>query len=244
MTILECSAISLLFSRFGGSGNTSAATLKFHSQPLNRKAAVQDHRPERFCHDNFLSHMTLQTMERSRRQFFGLIQNIGFIPSAVRFEQSENASFNKNQTNIDIIRCILVASFSPNVVCLPLEKRGPSGSGSVFSRVGDLDFLSSKGSAHVHPSSSLFSSSRLESPYGVFCEAVLTKRVYLRDLNTVTPLMLLLFCSSLKVWESSTLMVADGWLAFKSDSKSINTIVSIRGMFDVRLILCIMVHTN
>ena len=216
--------------------NSQPQILKYNSQPLNRKAAIQDHRPERFCYDNFLSHMTLQTMERSRRQFFGLIQNIGFVPSTVRFDQCESASFNKNKLNIDLIRCILVASFSPNVVCVPLEKRGPCGSSCVLSsRVGDLDLLSSKGNAHVHPSSSLFSSSRLDSPYGVFYEAVLTKRVYLRDLNAVTPPMLLLFCSSLKVWESSSLMVADGWLAFKSNPKTISAIISIRGAFDVRL---------
>ena len=202
---------------------------------MNRKAAVEDHRPERFCHDNFLSHSTLQTMSRSRRQFFGLIQNIGFIPSTVSIEQSETQPFNKNHANIDLIRCILVASFSPSVVCVPREKRGPGGSGCVLStRVGDLDLRSSKGSVSVHPSSSLFSSSRLDSPYGVFYEAVLTKRAYIRDLNTATPQMLLLFCSSLKVWESSSLMVADGWLAFKTNPQTIQAVTSIRGAFDVR----------
>ena len=177
-------------------------------------------------------------MQQSRRQFFGLIQNIGFVPSTARFEQAESAPFNRNEHNVDLIRCILVASFSPNVVCVPREKRGPGGSGCLLStRVGDLDFLSSKGNVSVHPSSSLCAACRLDSAYGVFYEAVVTKRVYLRDLNTATPLMLLLFCSSLKVWESSVLMVADGWLAFKSTSKTISAIVAIRGAFDVRRIL-------
>jgi len=169
-------------------------------------------------------------MEQSRRQFFGLIQNIGFIPSSVRYDQSESAPFNKNKSNVELIRCILVASFSPNVVCVPREKRGPV----LSTRVGDLDFVSSKGTVHVHPSSSLFASGHLDSPYAVFYEAVLTKRIYLRDLNTATPPMLLLFCSSLKVWESSVLMVADGWLAFKSNLKAISAIVAVRGAFDVR----------
>ena len=202
-------------------------------ESFDRKAAAQDHRPERFCYDNFLSHSTLNTMEQSRRQFFLLIQNIGFIPSSVRYEQSESAPFNKNKSNVELIRCILVASFSPNVVCVPREKRGPV----LSTRVGDLDFVSSKGTVHVHPSSSLFASGHLDSPYGVFYEAVLTKRIYLRDLNTATPPMLLLFCSSLKVWESSVLMVADGWLAFKSNAKTISAIISIRGSFDVRCVL-------
>jgi hypothetical protein len=207
-------------------------------ESFGRKVAAQDHRPERFCYDNFLSHSTLNTMEQSRRQFFGLIQNIGFIPSSVRYEQSESAPFNKNKSNVELIRCILVASFSPNVVCVPREKRGPGSSCCVLStRVGDLDFVSSKGNVHVHPSSSLFASGHLDSPYGVFYEAVLTKRIYLRDLNTATPPMLLLFCSSLKVWESSLLMVADGWLAFKSNAKTISAIISIRGSFDVRCML-------
>ena len=201
---------------------------------MYRKAAAEDHRPERFCHDNFLSHSTLQTISRSRQQFFSLIQGIGFIPSSASFEKCETLPFNKNHSNIDLIRCILVASFSPNVVCVPRDKRGTGGSGcSLSSRVGDPDLLSSKGNISVHPSSSLFSSSRLDSPYGVFYEAVLTKRAYIRDLNTATPQMLLLFCSSLKIWESSALMVADGWLAFKSNLQTIRAIVSIRGAFDV-----------
>lgn len=174
-------------------------------------------------------------MEQSRRQFFRLIQSIGFISSSIQYERSENASFNKNKSNVELIRCILVASFSPNVVCVPRDKRGPSSSCCVSNtRVGDLDFLSSKGNVHVHPSSSLFASGHLDSPYGVFYEAVLTKRIYLRDLNTATSPMLLLFCSSLKVWESSMLMVADGWIAFKSNSRTISAIMTIRESFDVR----------
>jgi hypothetical protein len=174
-------------------------------------------------------------MERSRRQFYELIQSIGFIPSGVAFEQSKNASFNKNQGKIDLIRCILVASFSPNVACVPRDKRGTVGSGcALTSRLGDVELLTSKGHVAIHPGSCSFSLSHLDSFHGVFYEAVLTKRVYLRDFNTATPPMLLLFCSSLKIWGSSMLMVADGWLAFKSNVKTIKAIVSIREAFDVR----------
>jgi hypothetical protein len=179
-------------------------------------------------------------MSRSRKQFFELIQSIGFIPSSVSIEQSEVEPFNKNHANIDLIRCILVASFSPNVVCVPREKRGTGGKGCQLStRVGDLDLCSGKGSVSVHPSSSLYSSSRLDSPYAVFYEAVLTKRAYIRDLNTATPQMLLLFCSSLKIWETSSLMVSDGWLAFKAHPQTIRAVIAIREAFDVcQILIC------
>ncbi len=96
---LDCAgAISLLFSQFGGSGNTSATTLIFHPEPLNRKAAVQDYRPERFCHDNFLSHITCKRWKGRVGSFLDLFKT---WDSSLQQFYSSNPQMrfqNKNQT--------------------------------------------------------------------------------------------------------------------------------------------------
>ncbi|CAN0170159.1 unnamed protein product, partial [Hapterophycus canaliculatus] len=56
-----------------------------------------------------------------------------------------------------------------------------------------------KGTMFLHPMTVNFDKKELDSRYGVYHEVVKTSKVYVRDMTTVTPLMLALFGGSLQV---------------------------------------------
>eukprot|EP00980_Cylindrotheca_fusiformis_P031466 scaffold26431_cov122-Cylindrotheca_fusiformis.AAC.1 len=169
-----------------------------------------------FLKDNFLGRLTLNQIEHSRKQYAGLLKDIGFLPRDFNLKDMKNAE-NKNSENTGLIKAVLCAGLYPNIIVAPRELAGASRSKKT---AGEHAFRShSKGDVYLHPSSISFGESKLDSRYCCYHEMVKTSKTYVRDCTTVSPLALLLFGGKLDVYQTQGICSIDGWLKFRIDAK-------------------------
>lgn len=183
-----------------------------------------------FCRVNYLSVHSLDQIDQMREQFLDLLKDIGFLPANVTIENVAACSENKNGHEVRMIKSVLCAGLAPNILQLPMSSR-PSSSGTLAKKLSEISFNSSKGAAnpiYVHPSSVMSESTSLDSAYVIYLDAMKTAKVYVRDVTTVSPLIIALFASKFKVYEKLGVTVVDGWLGFKCSTDLSGLLVRIR----------------
>ncbi|XP_033733730.1 putative ATP-dependent RNA helicase DHX57 isoform X2 [Pecten maximus] len=160
-----------------------------------------------YCHDNFLSHRSLEMLASMKRQFVELLSDIGFLKEGISQGDIERTGqrgsdgvyditgpeANINSSNWKIVAAILVGALYPNVVQVltPEAKFSMSSMGAIpkLPRADELRFKTkSDGYIHIHPSSVNFQVNHYESPYLVYHEKVKTSRIYVRDCTMVSSL--------------------------------------------------------
>lgn len=187
-----------------------------------------------FLKDNFLSRLTLFQMEDLRKQFAGLLRDIGFLPKNFRLNASLNTTENVNSENIGLVRAVLCAGLYPNIIVAPRTLVGNTKAAkSDKKKAGEHAFQSHrKGEVYLHPSTIAFDESKLDSRYCCYHEMVKTSKTYVRDCTTVSPFALLLFGGALELYQTHGVCSIDGWLKFRIDAKKGTLVKYLRGQME------------
>lgn len=171
-----------------------------------------------FCKSNFLSGNNLKLIDQMRAQFLDLLKGIGFMPQSVTILNMLECDENSNGSNIGVIKCALCAGLSPNILCVPPSVRDPKKGGTLTKKLMEASLTSCrKGhSLNVHPSSIMSDSTQLDSSFVAYLEAMKTSKVYARDVTTISPITLALFCGKMSANLHSGVVVVNGWLTFSA----------------------------
>ena len=208
----------------------------------NRKLTNKE--VQSFLHENFLSRLTLNQMEDLRKQFAGLLTEIGFLPKGFRLNKlngSEDGGTetsispeNVNASNIGLLKAVLCAGLYPNIIVAPRTLvRDSTGKTNNKKQVGECAFQShTKGEVYLHPSTINFEETQLDSRYCCFHELVKTSKTYVRDCTTVSPFSLLLFGGALEVYHRHGVCSVDGWLKFRIAAKTASLIKHLRSQME------------
>ncbi|KAL3944482.1 MAG: hypothetical protein SGBAC_001459 [Bacillariaceae sp.] len=181
-----------------------------------------------FLKDNFLGRLTLNQMEDQRRQFAGLLKDIGFLPKSFQLKSLNNVE-NANSENTGLLKAVLCAGLYPNIIVAPRELVSSNSKKSA----GEHAFRSySKGEVHLHPSSITFKESKLDSRYCCYHEMVRTTKTYVRDCTTVSVMALLLFGGKLEVHQAHGICSIDGWLKFQIEAKPATLVKYLRSQME------------
>ncbi|KAK0584564.1 hypothetical protein LWI29_015260 [Acer saccharum] len=179
------------------------------------KDAKRHGRERDFCWENFLSPVTLRTMEDMRNQFLDLLSDIGFV------DKSKGAS---------------VSSYIFNVPCKALYPLSRSPPFWRFWRIGGL-LDSSICVIHVRlqPVQPRFGDGIhiFPLPYLVYSEKVKTASIYVRDSTNISEYALLLFGGNLipsKTGEGIEML--GGYLHFSAAKSVLQLIQKLRGELD------------
>ena len=181
-----------------------------------RQKKANNRTVQAFLHDNFLSRLTLFQMEDLRKQFAGLLTDIGFLRKDFKLQDIRGPE-NVNSNNLGLIKAVLCAGLYPNIIVAPRTLVGNNQSNS-SKTVGECAFQSlNKGEVYLHPSTIAFTESKLDSRYCCYHEMVKTSKTYVRDCTTVSPFALLLFGGDLEVHPAHGVCAVDKWLKFRID---------------------------
>ena len=185
---------------------------------------------QNFLKDHFLGRLTLFQMEDLRKQFAGLLTDIGFLPKGFKLKELYTTE-NANSKNVGLVRAVLCAGLYPNIIVAPRTLVGSSKKSD--KKVGECAFQSHrKGEVYLHPSTIAFEESKLDSRYCCYHEMVKTSKTYVRDCTTVSPFALLLFGGTLKVYQTHGICSIDGWLKFRIDAKKGTLVKYLRGQME------------
>ena len=73
--------------------------------------AKRDRRAFEYCRENFLMPNTMEMLQDLKSQYAKYLKNLGFI-STLDYTHTD---YNKNSSNIKLIKCVLVAALCPNI---------------------------------------------------------------------------------------------------------------------------------
>jgi HrpA-like RNA helicase len=185
-----------------------------------------------FLKDHFLGRMSLFQMEDLRKQFTGLLTDIGFLPKGFKL-QGVNKTENANSQNMGLVKAVLCAGLYPNIIVAPRSLVGNSAAKKSDKKAGECAFQSHhKGEVYLHPSTIAFTEQKLDSRYCCYHEMVKTSKTYVRDCTTVSPFALLLFGGALEVYQTHGICSVDGWLKFRIDAKPATLIKYLRSQME------------
>lgn len=93
---------------------------------------IEDNSKKRkFMNENMLSYTKMKDILSSRTQYFSILEDVGFLP--MRYKPGTSKYLNRNENNIEIIKCILTGAFYPQVarVQLPDPKFMATSAGAI-----------------------------------------------------------------------------------------------------------------
>eukprot|EP00752_Nemacystus_decipiens_P017599 g15772.t1 len=158
-----------------------------------------------YIRDHFLSRQTLVMVEEMRRQFRGLLRDIGFIEGGGtrssrgggRGDDQQQHSSNINGGNIQLIKAVVCAGLYPNVTVAPASlcptstsssatggakksagggAKGGGKGAAAEKTAGEVSMQGRKGPMFLHPMTVNFDKKELDSRYGVYHEVVKTSK--------------------------------------------------------------------
>jgi HrpA-like RNA helicase len=232
---------------FATEGSDHLTTLSAFNEWKDVRRTQGDRASQHFLRESFLSRMTLFQMEDLRKQFAGLLVDIGFLPKKFRLsnglgrgrdsgrDQHNHATpptmANANGSNVHLVKAVLCAGLYPNIIVAP--NSGPKDKKAVS---GQSAFQSLKGDVYLHPSTISFSEKKLNSRYCCYHEIVKTTKTYVRDATPVSAFALLLFGGSLKVYHTHGVVTVDDWLHFRIAAKTATLVKHLRAQMESMLL--------
>ncbi|EGZ24053.1 hypothetical protein PHYSODRAFT_481054 [Phytophthora sojae] len=171
-----------------------------------------------FCHQNFLSHRGLRELSKLKRQFRGLVTQLGFLPPTAS-EVDERMTVQQLAT----ISAVLYAGLAPNLV----HAEPPSGNGPKRAVLRERDHSI----VVVHPGSINYKvASFRASNFLTYAVKLHTSQVYLPSSSLVLPLAVCLFSHALEPLPQLRRKDKDGneaiglrvndWVVFQSSYRS------------------------
>jgi ATP-dependent RNA helicase DHX57 len=165
-----------------------------------------------------LAYNTLLEINSLKKQFLEALQGVGFAQGKNSYEES-----NKNSENINLVKSIIFAGLSPNIVkvSLPDTKYDKVLSGTVEreKEAREIKFYTKDdGRVFVHPSSMLFSVTNYSPPFLTYFSKMATSKTFLRDGTEIPLYSILLFGGTVKVdHHNRGLSVgADAWIKMRA----------------------------
>lgn len=171
---------------------------------------------QEYCRTNYLSGNSLKLIDQMRGQFLDLLKGIGFMSQSVNMRNVKGCDENSNGDNIEIIKCALCAGLSPNILMIPTSVRDKKGALSKKLMEATLTSARKGHTLSVHPSSIMSDSKQLDSGFVAYLEAMKTAKVYCRDVTTISPITLALFCGKMAANLREGVVVVNGWLTFSA----------------------------
>lgn len=206
---------------FATEGSDHLTVLSAFTQWKEMRASKGDRAASNFLKQNYLSRMTLWQIDALRKQYAGLLVDIGFLPKGFRIDDGQSrgknnrpsisCGANANAENRALLKAILCAGLYPNVLIAPRSLVD----GTNKKQAGEHAFQSLKGDVHLHPSTVSFAEKQMTGRYCVFHNIVKTSKLYVRDCTTVSPFALLLFGGALHVHHQEGVISVDDWLMFR-----------------------------
>ena len=187
-------------------------------------------RGREFCRVNFLAHNTLELMADMRRQFWDLLEGIGFVGggdggSGRGAMDEPRASHNRHAHDVGLLRAVICAGMFPNLVCV--RRRGKR-----------CEFKTHEdGKVDLHPSS-------VNARFGqtfpfswlVYREKVKTTGVYIRDSTCVPAHAVVLLGGALEEGDDGeSVKICGGAYAFSASASTVRLVRRLRSRLDVVL---------
>eukprot|EP00762_Andalucia_godoyi_P007174 ANDGO_08007.mRNA.1 DExH-box ATP-dependent RNA helicase DExH1 len=199
---------------------------------------------------HFLVRKVFVEMEKTKKQLFDLLCEIGFVTARDMGEVNLNemrwpdgnqlyvevggARYNKNSCNIHAVKAVLVAGLYPNIVSAGVPaiatsskkkdvKRAEAANGSFFKTRNAAEKI------QLHPSSVLAGSKIPPSQrFLVYYEKMMTSQVYIRDVTPVSAFPLLFFASDVRPKSHMRVVEIDDWIHVDMEAKDAETIRGLR----------------
>eukprot|EP01147_Barroeca_monosierra_P007258 gene7258-7662_t len=197
----------------------------------------------RFCNDHFLSHNTITDVIDLRKQYYQVLQEIGFAPpidDKKLIVQLGTEELNIYSENRAVILAAVFAGLYPNAVraVLPRATFKQVQGGAVREdpeAKGVKLFPKEPGRLFFHPSSVLFHETKFPSQFVVFSEKVKTSKVFIKNASLVSNFAALLFSGSIVTDYDHGLLIVDNWMKFRADARVGVLVSKLKTAFDVLL---------
>lgn len=225
----EAAAAQLSF--LDGSDSDHYALVNAFSQLRQIKATRGPSAVYEFSNRNFIHMGVFRTIESTSAQIEGLLVEAGLIPwihPEAKFQgELGHPKLNKNSTNIQVIKALLLAGTHPNLA---------TAVGRTFRTPGEKNAIMHPSSLNSSRSFTRFDSSERTSgqlyAYSTMIRSADGNSIMLRDTTAVTPLIITLFGG--KLTAMGNIIQMDGWLGFyvKSQIRVVKTIMEFRKAMD------------
>lgn len=187
-----------------------------------RRAGEPTSMIRRWCDENFLNHQTLMDISTNRTQYISSLQEIGFLPTGYRLNQSTAEALNRHNTSDTLLRALIAGSFQPQVARIefPDKKYAASSSGAVEldPEARTIKYLNEEnGRVFVHPSSTIFDAQGFpgNSCYMSYFTKMATSKVFIRDLTPFNVYSLLMFSGPITIDPQGRGLLVDGWIRLR-----------------------------
>lgn len=179
-----------------------------------------------------LNDQTVALIADMRGQFAAMLADIGFLEKGKKgtinsWWDDPSTPTNKYSTKPAVIKAALLAALYPNIAVMSdgsdngQKPKWHDGSGGVA----------------IHPGSvnSTVETQQFTRPFLLYLEKVRTRKVFLRDCTTVSPMALLLFGGALEVAHESNTVLVDGWVKVRAPAQTAVLVKKLRGALDAQL---------
>jgi HrpA-like RNA helicase len=211
--------------------------------------AQAESKENEFLRRHFLVRKTLIEIEKTKRQFFDLLVDIGFVtgsdfgpilPSMTRFPGGKQihielggGRYNKNSNNLKVLKAVLFAGLYPNVITAGVPVTGGSGQKAhkKAEKLNSQFFKSRLPSENIllHPNSVVAGFKLSPSQrFLVYYEKMLTTQLYVRDVTPMSPFPLLLFAADVQIRAIQQSVHVDEWIRIDMEPKVAECLVSLR----------------
>eukprot|EP00299_Pterocystis_sp_00344_P011390 c5305_g1_i3.p1 GENE.c5305_g1_i3~~c5305_g1_i3.p1 ORF type:complete len:478 (+),score=89.22 c5305_g1_i3:1-1434(+) len=197
-----------------------------------------------FCRKHFVNATTLRQIVHTKQHLLRLIKRIGFVPSTVECDSwfgldrtfdAVDSLWEANSSNIAMIKSILCSGLYPNIVEAKVQPNGTLSLRMPSSSLVNATPIAaaSDQAVHLHPSSVVTECRALSFPFLVYQTRMMTKRLYLHEVTSVSPIMILLFgAGNLQVLHTLGKVVADGMIDFELSAKTAVLLKAFRQQLD------------
>ncbi|EDQ91760.1 uncharacterized protein MONBRDRAFT_22888 [Monosiga brevicollis MX1] len=211
-----------------------------------------------FCETNFLSRNVLSEVKDLRLQarpsclmlrvhlysgpqYYGVLQEMGFVPALERNHRGPlgGDQLNANAEQYNVVKAVLAAGLYPNVIriVLPQATFTKVEGGAVQNAHNSKDirfFPKEPGRVFLHPSSALFLENSYDHEYAVYFDKGSSHagKTFVREVTVISPYALMLFGGKLASHAESNMITVDDWIKFKSSPRVAVLIDNLRDGLD------------
>lgn len=142
---------------------------------------------KQFCHETFLNRRALVEIDKLKRQFRGLVGQLGFLPQGSSRSSAQDDVKTMTRERLAVVAALLFAGLAPNLVLVEQQSK------RLVLREQD------RGIVVIHPGSINHKIAAFPSPFLTYAVKLHTSQVYLPQSSLVMPAPLCLFSHNLEL---------------------------------------------
>jgi ATP-dependent RNA helicase DHX57 len=151
----------------------------------------------------------LGEVEDNRRQYIGILSEIGYIEN----EYSVSSSVNQNAQDFRVVKGAIVAGLYPNIAKIksPPQKyiKTANGALAVDAEPSELKFFDLVERVFLHPASFNFECGKFSDSFLAYFSKIQTTKVYLRDSTCISAWPIVLFGGKLEFDHNHNIITLD-----------------------------------